>query len=385
MNSVNPFKANQQRPGFAPAAPAAPLPRPLPIAPKPHAGSNEPIDTADILGFEEVWPLMEHTWKHGKINGTTTHFPALDPHFTWKPGELTLVTGWPGSGKSEFLLQLLNAKAIYDGWKWALFCPENMPVDELVDKLVQSYVGKTSNQKYPQYRMTFTEYKEATMFVMNHFSIIYPKGTWTLGNLLNHLDWVMAQREIKGFLIDPWNALTSDLSAHGGREDKWLEQTLTDFIRYTEDRNLHNIIIAHPSGQARDKDGNLQVPDQYNVSGGRMWNNKLDNIMAVHRPGYGKTLEPGEKPDTSVEIHVHKIKKQDLVGIPGVATLDYERGNFRYIDPSLGYAPLDRQRKLRDAAPKVIQGSLPASTFEDEPARPLPQLDPRFATEDPPF
>ena len=46
-------------------------------------------------------------WDAGLPPGARTGWPSLDRHYTVAPGQLTLVTGWPSIGKSEFVDALL--------------------------------------------------------------------------------------------------------------------------------------------------------------------------------------------------------------------------------------------------------------------------------------
>ena len=66
-------------------------------------------------------------WKHGMPSGDTTGWNSLDSHYTVLPGQITIVTGWPGSGKSEFVDALL-VNLSHKGWKFAVFSFENQPV-----------------------------------------------------------------------------------------------------------------------------------------------------------------------------------------------------------------------------------------------------------------
>ncbi|MDO7886001.1 hypothetical protein [Hymenobacter cheonanensis] len=305
-----------------------------------------PPATEALLTAEAVWTEMKHAWDNEDPNGRPTHFPSLTPYWSWLPDEVTVVTGWPGHGKSELMLQLMLTKSVYEGWKWALYVPENMPARRIITKLVQSYVGQSANFKSPR-RMSFGQYEDAARWVLGHFHLIDPRKAATLSELLPVLRHAISTFDLQGYLIDPWNALASNLREYGGREDEMLRAQLNELLDFTEDLHQCGVVCAHPSGDARtkDKEMNLRVPDQYSVSGGRMWANKVDNFLVVHRP-----YADDDPTDTAVDFYARKIKQEGIVGMKtpkeGVR-LNYERGSSRYLDPKLGHAPLDvlaRQR-----------------------------------------
>lgn len=299
-----------------------------------------------LLTPEVVWAEMERAWHQEDPNGRPTHFPSLAPYWSWLPDEVTVVTGWPGHGKSELMLQLMLTKSVYEGWKWALYAPENMPARRLITKLVQSYVGQTANVNSTR-RMSFAQYEAGAKWVLQHFHLIDPRKAASLAELLPVLRHAITTHGLQGYLIDPWNALASNLRDYGGREDEMLRAQLNQLLDFTEDLHQCGVVCAHPSGDARtkDKDMSLRVPDQYSVSGGRMWANKVDNFLVVHRP-----LADEKPTDPAVDFYARKIKQEGLVGMKtpkeGVR-LVYDRVLFRYSDPLLGHAPLDvlaRQR-----------------------------------------
>ncbi len=75
----------------------------------------------------------------------------------------------------------------------------------------------------------------------------------------------------------------------------------------------------------KNDEGGYDAPDLYDVSGGAMWGNKIDNMISVHRPN-----QQTDPTGTKVEIHVKKIKKQKLVGIPGYMDMEFDRTTNRY-------------------------------------------------------
>lgn len=305
-----------------------------------------PAPAEALLSATDAWAEMRHAWFNEDPNGLPTHFPTIAPHWSWLPDEVTLVTGWPGHGKSELMLQLMLTKSVYDDWKWVLYVPENMPARRALNKLVQSYVGQSVNPRSSQ-RMSFAQYQDAAQWVLRHFHLINPRRATSLAELLPVLRHAVQAHQVNGCLLDPWNALTTNLNQYGGREDELLKHQLNDLLDFAEDHHQCVVVCAHPAGDARtkDKDMNLKVPDQYSVSGGRMWANKVDNFLVVHRP-----YADDDPTNTAVDFYARKIKQEGLVGMKtpkeGVR-LSYERGTSRYLDPKLGHAPLDVKARQR--------------------------------------
>jgi twinkle protein len=272
---------------------------------------------------------MDDGFHKGKAKGETTHFADLDTHFTWKSGDFTVVSGRPGSGKSEWVLQLMLVKSKFTGWKWGIFSPESYPASEFYDSLIHSYVGKTTDPT-SKFQMSLDEYEEAANFIQQHFFFIYPDTNHTVeeveANFLFLHNKLQQESEdgtgLAGVLIDPYNQLEQDFSL---RDDQYLQRFITHRKRFALENNLHYVTVVHPKAMSKNKDGEYDVVDAYDLANGAMWINKTDNFISIYRPA--QCLNPK---DTGVEIHVKKIKKQKLVGVPGDVFWTFDRRSNRY-------------------------------------------------------
>jgi len=287
-------------------------------------------DLDSIIRASDVWERMRFTFVHGKARGTTTHFPLLDQNFTWKPGDINLIIARPNSGKTEFALQLMLMKSVFDGWKWGVFSPENYPADEFYDSLIHTYIGKSVDPHYRDFQMSMEEYENGKRFVDKHFFYVYPKDKQNIHSIELAFQKLIADEKINGSFIDPFNQVEED---HGKRDDQFLSAFLKSRKKFASHHNLCDIISAHPKAMSKNKDGGYDVPDIYDIAMGAMWANKIDNIISLHRPHYHT-----DPKSTTVEIHVKKIKKQKLVGIPGISVMEFSRAKNRYYQN--GYNPL---------------------------------------------
>lgn len=330
-----------------------------PVKPAPGARNYE----AAIAQIPAMRAEMLHGFRHGKAMGDTTHWAEWDTHFKWKPGELTIITGYNNSGKSEAVLQWMLTKSVQDGWKWGIFSPENEPVSEVYDQLAHTLVGQSTNPAWANC-MSEERYVRAMEFLFQHFFLIDSDKLAeapTPDVVFDYFRYMVKKHGINGCFFDPWNQAYHDM---GGNEVQYLSNELTKAKRFARKENQCLIISAHPTKPQKEPGGkSWRCPDQFDISGGAMWGNKADNVLAVHRPNYLT-----DKSDTTVEWHAHKIKKQKLVGRPGFVTLHFEYRTNRFIlngvnpmEPfaSMIYAPeLAGQRRLN---------GLPASTFDQLP------------------
>ena len=313
--------------------------------------ANEPKTISDgVMPIDTMWADMKQTFLNGKARGTTTHFPVFDQNFTWKKGEITLLIGKPNSGKTEFVLQLMLMKSIFDKWKWGCYSPENYPADEFYDTLIHAYIGKTTDPHVKDYQMSLEDYERGFEFIRKHFFYVYPDEQ-TPELITKTFIWLVEKNGINGTLTDPFNQLETE---YEGRDDLFLSKYLRDKKRFAVTHDLCDITTAHPKTLHRDKSGNFPAPEIYDIAGGAMWGNKMDNIMVIERPNF-----KSDPSDSRVDVIVKKIKKQKLVGVPGTCIFSFSRKTNRYyID---GANPLEelplKQGPKRLSEPKGVQGS----------------------------
>ena len=354
----------------------------LPEVPNPkEAVPAKPVRNyaAGIAQPATVRAAMLQGFRHGKARGETTHWPEWDQHFTWKPGEVNGWTGYNNSGKTEALLQLMLTKSVRDGWKWAIWCPENDPVDEIYDSLAHALAGQSPD---PDWRNQMSEatYENCMTFLFAHFFVIDPPEAPTLECLFDYTAYVVELHQCRGVLWDPWNRIAH--AKAGRRDDEYLQDVLPAVVAFAKKHQQCFNMTMHPTKPVKSlpKPGvepTWNCPDQFDLAGGAMWGNMLHNVMAVHRPFYLQN-----KANTAVEWHSHKIKKQKLVGRPGFVTLDFDFGRNRYMlngsTPLEPYAsrivsPESFQQPTAPArSPLPIErfnttAGLPASNFEAAP------------------
>ncbi|MDD2998731.1 MAG: hypothetical protein PHV05_06675 [Candidatus Riflebacteria bacterium] len=77
------------------------------------------------LSVSEVFDDLMELYQKGEVGGLTAGWPEFDKLYTVRPGDLTVVTGIPSHGKSEFLDALIIKLAQKHGLRFALCSPES--------------------------------------------------------------------------------------------------------------------------------------------------------------------------------------------------------------------------------------------------------------------
>lgn len=294
------------------------------------------IEVQDVIYFSDVIENLRDLRNKGQMKGETTFFPQMDNHYRYCKTEVTVIHGYGNTGKSTYISYMDLIQAKMTGKKFAVFSPENYPTEHYYKDLVQMYVGKAvdKNHKNP---MSDIELEEAYDFVNEHFFYIYPKNeTPTPAYILKRFAEMKIKHNIDGVLIDPFNQLDNDW---GGRDDRYLESVLTSFKRFAQNADIYFRICAHPSKPSKNKEGGYDCPTYYDLSGGAMWANKCDNILAYHRPEFFR-----DKMNPACEIHSQKIKKQQMNGALGTTEWAYDYKTFRFRER--GFTPLENNTPI---------------------------------------
>ena len=274
--------------------------------------------------------LKERTtalYLRGLPRGDLPGWRGLDDLYSVTSSQLTVITGIPGSGKSEFLDALATNLAETAGWSFAVYSPENYPTEIHMAKLTEKHLRKPFGAG-PTERMTLAEMNAAVDWVNDRFRWLQPSYP-NYGRLLEAALFFREPGQKKfGIILDPWNSL-EHLRPSGMTETEYVCAALTDMINLSRKEDFHLFLVAHPTKMTRDpKTGVRPIPTPYDISGGAHWFSKPDNILTVHRDQVNRTQ--------AVEIHVQKIRFKHL-GHIDVARLLYDRVTGRYFD-----APPDR-------------------------------------------
>lgn len=261
------------------------------------------------------------SFERGKQAGETSYFKCLDDNFTLRMGFLYCFTGWPSSGKSEFLTQLAVLQANFKNRKIALYSPESYPVDEFIDMFIHCFLGKSTDKKFPNV-CSPEEYKKAIDWVDEHFYFCDWPETPDGETLINSFEFLRTQGcEI--FIVDPFNSIVTE------GEDRniaiALKKNLTMFKRFASQKKVMVWIVEHPKTPSDTKEYDA-IPGPRQLFGGTMWWNKVDVLASVHR------VNREDKSNREVIIKTWKIKKQELNGTPGEGTLHFDIRTKRYFE-----------------------------------------------------
>ena len=285
--------------------------------PMPVSGIIEPMDMED---------RMCELYDCGFVRGFSTGWDSVDKIYTVKPCEMTIVTGIPGAGKSNFIDALMVNLSLLENWSHAVFSPENWPIERhiktLLEKLVRKPFDMALKDGFNVYkRMSKEEVTSGIRELNDYFHFIVPdEEIMTVDTILEKVRMAIFRYGVKGVVIDPWNEVEHQFN--GLREDQYISLQLTKIRQFARKHGVHIWVVAHPRNLTKDENGNYRPPTMYEISGGAHWRNKADNGLCIHRPDYKKD---------EVKIFVQKIRFRE-VGKIGETTLKYIRSNGRYED-----------------------------------------------------
>ena len=275
----------------------------------------EPYPVAGLSSASKFSERLNDLWGKGTGKGVSTGYSNVDEIYTISQGQLSIVTGYPSSGKSNFVDQLMvNLAKAYD-WKFALCSFENQP-EIHISRLMEIYKEKRFFDGTN--RMSEDEKNDAFEWVENHFMFMDSEGAEpsTIDSILERAKVAVARTGIRGLVIDPYNYIENK---SGQAEHEFISSMLTRMQAFAKAYGVHVWFVAHPSKITR-SGMDLPRPDGMAISGSMAWWAKADCGLTVHRT---KTND--------VEIAVWKCRFR-WVGTQGETTLGYNKTTGTYYE-----------------------------------------------------
>lgn len=310
-----------------------------------------------ISDFEQS---LDALFENGMQKGLTIGHDNFDNLCSFETKRLCIVTGIPGSGKSEFIDEIAERLNIRYNWRFAYFSPENAPLAYHASKLVEKFTGK----KFDKQHLGYGEYRQVKEHLEQDFFFISPASDFKLDTILEKAKSLVRRKGIKALVIDPYNRLESQATGRVS-ETLYISETLDKLTTFAQQHDLLIILMAHPTKLPKNKDGIIEAPTLYDISGSANFYNKADFGLVVHR----------DKINNIVEVHVLKVKFRHL-GQPGIALFKYNINNGRYVPYTNGFnIDWDNSNHLHEESKRQAEEMEESSRFDFLNAEPRSPFD----------
>ena len=292
------------------------------------------IESAEYVPLDGIYSAMDYVdqvqslYENGMMSGVSTGIPSVDELFTISGGQLSIVTGIPGSGKSEFIDQIMVNLAVNESWKWAVASFENPPalhIAKLCEKITKKPFFKADGKS----RMNVDESDDALQFVNKHFAFIEQRSgdMIDLESLLSSAQSGILRLGCRGLVIDPYNYITQDRNGEDN-EHQFINRMLTRLVAFARSHDVHIFLVAHPSKMPTDNTGKSAIPNGHHVSGSAAFFSKADLGITVHRT------------DNNPQVHCWKCRFK-WQGQLGSTTLSYNLDNGVFSEKRYGFEDLN--------------------------------------------
>lgn len=306
------------------------------------------VKVEGVFSLSDFEQSLDALWVNGMQKGVTIGHKNLDELISFETKRLCVVTGIPGSGKSEFIDEMAERLNIRYGWRFAYFSPENSPLSYHASKLIEKFTGK----RFSQRTLPFNEYQQVKAHLETDFFFISPDD-FKIDTILDKAKYLVRKRGIKTLVIDPYNRLENEQGQQN--ETQYVSALLDKLQNFAVRNDVLVILMVHPTKMQPDKNGNIPVPTLYDCSGSANFYNKCDFGIVVHR----------DREAEVVEVRVQKVKFKWL-GKVGTAYFKYDVQNGRYapLDAKDARPQYDSANHLQQQAADRAAEALAAASFD---------------------
>ena len=277
--------------------------------------SRVDFPVSGIFTASDIDSEIDDYHKNGLPQGCDIGLPEFDNLLKFHEGYITTFTGIPGHGKSEVVDFLTIRLNILHQWKWAIYSPENYPLQLHFSKYAEKIIGKSFNF------MNQSELAAAKKLFNENFFFIKPEEDSKLESILDKALFLVKKKGIRGLVIDAWNKIEH---LWEGSETQYISRKLDELALFCERKCVHLFLVAHPTKIQKDKNTGLyEVPNLYNINGSANFFNKTHNGISVYR-----NFTTGRS-----EIYVQKVKFKHW-GQPGCVEMEWDWKTGRYYQHS---------------------------------------------------
>lgn len=274
----------------------------------------KPLPISEISSASDYLSTIMSYHKDGYPVGSLVDMSETDKHLSWNRGELVVVTGIPGSGKSTWLDFMFLRLAHLKGWKFGIFSPENVAPLKMTRMSEQLLNKKLSNMSEREIEVAINLIGKSFWFYN-----VETLEDYSINNLLRIAETMIKRNGIDCLCLDPFNYIQQEDTDDSSNEK--IGNLLRKLKQFAVKNNVNVTLVAHPRKMDK-SNGQYNVPRLYDISGSHHFFNVPDVGIAVHRSFDNGTKDP-------VELHIQKIKWH-FRGKLGKVEYEFNRDSGQY-------------------------------------------------------
>lgn len=267
-------------------------------------------------------PIYRDTY-HDK--GKYIGFQSMKDNYSMSLGTCTDWTGYPMSGKTQFLMEALMNTSKFYGWKHLVYFPDVGNNIEIMADLINKKTGKSFDPKSHN-AITDAEIIHASEWVLHHFKILTKTDVKAKMTPMEFWDMAVktkAEQGLETASIDSWKDLNHNYAEYGGYA-QYLEFVLPYRNLIAEEHKLHLHTIIHPK-LTELTNGVRKAPTPYDLKGGSEWFNSGKCMVTVHRDDVTSNV---------ATINFNKIKPRSNGSI-GSVNINFDVAKLSYYEQEL--------------------------------------------------
>lgn len=253
----------------------------------------------------------------GQSRGRSTGWLTLDAVLGGiRDGELTVVTGDTGSGKTTFTTALCRNQAMQN--VPSLVAPFEQRPHDVIGKLVSMEQAKSV------YDLSKIELEQGIADVCEWpYYFVNIHGTTPLGTIKDAIYVAVRKFGVRFIVLDHLHFF---LDCKPEEERTTIEATMRAMALWVQDLMAHIVLVVHPKALGTDRNGNVRKPTIDHLKGSSGIKQTTWNVIRVWRMRQD-TLGAH---DDDVEVSV--LKCRSPAGSEGSIVLHFDRDGERYIE-----------------------------------------------------
>jgi len=308
----------------------------------------------NVVTAEDVMDDLENFYLNGHQKGFGVGLPEFDNIFTTYTKQFIVVTGFPSSGKSDFVDQMCVGYNMLHSFKVAYASTENFPAYLHVDKIVRKYYGMRPDTE----DVVSDKWRRVVRHVSKNFFHINYEDGYDLEKVLQKAEELVKRKGIRVLVIDPYNKVRYKKGQKLGIND-YTNEYLNLIDNFCKKHDVLVILVAHPTKPEK-IDGRLQRPTFYDVKGGGEFYDMSPHGILVHRERTDEGMS-----SNLVTIKVLKVKFANLGINDGECMFAWNVNNGRYDKVINGEPNWDNSNWIENPKNKIIQTKIIDGAVKD--------------------